>query len=58
MQEVDRMSIDALEKYLQRAVEESNTKINALKKSTSTIMREKKYDKEEITIASSAQKML
>ena len=50
IQEVDRTSIEALEKCLNRVVEECSNKIDSLK-SASSLAREKKYSKEEIAIS-------
>ena len=50
MQEVDRMLIEVLEKYLDGVVEELSDKINGLKISTSILVIEKQHNKEEIAI--------
>ena len=57
-QEVDRTSIEVLEKYLEVVVEENDYKTDSLKRSASNLVREKMCNKEEIAIRQNTQKRL
>ena len=52
------MPLEALEKCLDEVVKECNAKIDGMKSSVSALVREKQYNKEEITIGYNIEKVL
>ena len=49
-QEVDLTSIVALERYLERVINEHNDKLKGMKSQVSTLIIDKSYDKKEIDV--------